>query len=175
MPARARSDNEQGKMRKNLLGGWRAVFLVCSASMAFAGVAYATTLTSTSGARCTGINGGSLSSRTDGETENNSAATVTAICPLERNTSASTVSGDVFVLDQSTAANVCCHLVSKYPGATRIDGTQVCSTGSSTTRQQLTLPSITDAATFSDFFVQCTVPPINGAAASRIQVYRTTQ
>jgi hypothetical protein len=143
--------------------------------MAFAGVAYATTLTSTSGARCAGINGGSLSGRTDGETENTSAAAVTAICPLERDTSASTVSGDVFVLDQSAASNVCCHLVSKNPGSTRIDGSQVCSTGNSASTQQLTLPSITDATTFSHFFVQCTVPAINGTAASRIQVYRTTQ
>ena len=162
-------------MRKLVLGGWRGVLLVCSASMAFAGIAYATTQTSSAGARCAGINGGSLSILLNGEAENPSAATVTAICPLERNTSASTVSGNVSVLDLSNDGNICCRLVSKNPGSTRIDGSQVCSAGSTWTSQQLTLPSITDATTFSHFFVQCTVPATNGSLASRIQMYRTTQ
>lgn len=142
-----------------------------------AGAVWAATTTNSPGAYCV-ASSGTLSVRDDGEVENTTASAVTAVCPAERVISPTTitkVSGTVFVVDRSSAADVCCKVVSKNAGGSLVQSTSVCSTGSSTAYQQLALPQITDAATFSQYSVQCTLPPVNAGAASRIQLYRTTQ
>jgi hypothetical protein len=159
--------------RTTLRLGLRA--LLAASLLLVAAVAVAATTTNAPGAYCVATNGNSLTIRTDGEAENKTAVTVNALCPVERVAGSTQVSGTVFVVDQSSSANVCCKLVSKNPSGARIDGTQACSTGSSTAGQSLSLAPITDAFSYSHFFVQCTMPPQNGASASRIQMYRTAQ
>jgi hypothetical protein len=143
-----------------------------------AGAVWAATTTNSPGAYCV-ASSGTLSVRDDGEVENTTASTVTVVCPAERPISPSAttkVSGTVFVVDRSSAGDVCCKIMSKNAGGSLVqNASPACSAGSSTAYQQLPLPQITDAATFSQYFVQCTLPPVNAGAASRIQLYRTTQ
>lgn len=142
-----------------------------------AGAVWAATTTNSPGAYCVAASGG-LSVRDDGEVENTSAATVTAVCSAERPISPATttkVSGTVFVVDRSSTANVCCKIMSKNAGGAVVQSASVCSAGNSTGHQKLELPQITDLCTYSQYFVQCTLPPVSAGTASRIQLYRTTQ
>ena len=160
-------------MSKKILGIALSLTLLGS----IAGAVWASTTTNSPGAYCVASTG-SLSVRDDGEVENTTGSTVTAVCPAERAIAPSTVtqvSGTVFVVDRSSTANVCCRVVSRNASGSVVLGTEECSTGSSTSYQQLALPQITDTATFSQYFVRCTVPPVSAGAASRIQLYRTTQ
>lgn len=160
-------------MSKKLLG----IAISLSLLGSIAGAVWASTTTNAPGAYCVASTG-SLSVRDDGEVENTTASTVIAVCPAERPIAPSTttqVSGTAFVVDRHPTLNVCCRVVSKNAGGGIVQGTSFCSTGASTAYQQLPLPQITDAATFSQYSVQCTVPPASGGAASRIQLYRTTQ
>src|SRR4029079_1179232 len=112
-----------------------------------------------------------------GEAANATASTVTAVCPVERPVGAggtSKLSGNVWVVDQNASANVCCKVVSKNAGGQVVESPQVCSAGTSSSYQILNLAEITDAFTYSHYFVQCTVPPVD-AAQSRILMYRATQ
>jgi hypothetical protein len=147
-----------------------------TAMLATGGVLAATS-TNAPGAACVAASG-SLSARSDGEIENITGSIATAVCPAERpigTGGTSKLSATVWVVDQSTAGNVCCKVVSKNTGGAVVQSVPVCSTGASTASQPLSLPQITDTFTFSHFFVQCDVPPINAGSPSRIQMYRTTQ
>jgi hypothetical protein len=142
-----------------------------------AGGVLAATTTNSPGAACVAATG-TLTVLSSGETENATGSTVTAVCPAERPVGAngtSKVSGNVWVVDQNPSYNVCCKVVSKNAGGAVVESPLVCSSGSSSSYQILSLAEITDGYTYSHYFVQCTVPPVNGAAASRIQMYRTTQ
>jgi hypothetical protein len=152
--------------------------LFVTAIVATAGGVYAATTTNTPGASCVAAGSGTLNVRSDGEAENATASTVTAVCPAERQAGAdltTKVSGQVFVVDQSTTANVCCKVVSKNAGGAVVQSATVCSAGSSSGYQSLALPEITDPFSFSHFYVQCDVPPVSAGLTSRIQMYRTTQ
>lgn len=141
-------------------------------------VVWASTTINTPGAACVATGAGSLSVRIDGEIENPGAATVSAVCPAERPVGAggtTLVSGTVFVIDRNPTTNVCCRVVSKNASGTLTQSAQVCSSGSSTTTQSLALPEVSDPFSFSSYMVQCDVPGAVAGAASRIQMYRTTQ
>jgi hypothetical protein len=156
----------------------RTVLLVTAIVGAAGGVYAATTTTNTPGAACVAVGSGTLNVRSDGEAENPTAATVTAVCPAERPAGAdltTKVSGQVFVVDQSTIANVCCKVVSKNAGGASVQSATICSAGASSGYQALSLPEITDPFSFSHFYVQCDVPPVSAGLTSRIQMYRTTQ
>lgn len=146
--------------------------------VAVSAAALADTSTNSPGSACVAAGAGSLNARSDGEAENTSAQAVTAVCPADRPVGTggtSNVSGTVFVVDQSTTGNVCCRIMSKNASDAVVQSAQVCSTGNSASYQVLSLPQISDPFTYSHYFVQCTVPPINGSLTSRIQMYRTTQ
>jgi hypothetical protein len=143
-----------------------------------AGVAWAATGTSTPGSACVGVDG-KLDIGSDGTASNPTTASITAMCPVERRISptvATKISATVYAFDRSASGNVCCRLISRNPGSeTRIEGTQVCSSGSGTTSQALALPQLTDPYSFSHFAVRCTVPPVNANATSQIVMYTTVQ
>jgi hypothetical protein len=145
---------------------------------AAAGVAWAATGTSTPGSACVGVDG-TLDITSDGAASNATAASITAMCPVERRISptvATKISGTVYAIDRSTSGNVCCRLISKNPGSeTLIEGTQVCSSGNGTSSQALALPQLTDPYSFSHFAVRCTLPPINTVSTSQILMYTTVQ
>lgn len=112
----------------------------------------------------------------DGEIFNGSAASSEVLCPMQR-------PGDggfanvvdvprLFVLDRSSTSDVCCALQSKNPTGTLIDTTTVCSSGASSTYQSLTLPSIYDNYTWSQFNVVCSVPGSSALGLSGIAGYR---
>ena len=147
-------------------------------ALSISGIVWASTTTNSPGGNCVAASSGSLNVRSDGEAENTTNTTVIAVCPAERPVGANLTtkaSGQVFVVDQSVTGDVCCRIESKNPGGAIVTGPLVCSSGTSASYQALTLPEITDAFTYSHFFVWCSVPAINGVLASRIQMYRTTQ
>jgi hypothetical protein len=122
---------------------------------------------------------GTLTVRTDGQVENQGASSVTAICPADRKivngSFTTTFSARVWVVDQHSTQGVCCRAMSKNPSSgTVVTGTEICSSSESSRDQSLTTPSITDAYTYRHFYVQCTLPPLEGAA-SRLLTVRTTQ
>lgn len=148
--------------------------LLCSV----AGAVWAATSSNLPGASCVAAGSGTLAARADGEAENLTASTVTAVCPVERPMGAeltTKLSATVFVVDRHASANVCCKAVSKNAGGAVVQSATVCSTGSSTSYQALSLAEITDPYTFSHFYVQCDVPPIASGAASRLQFVRAVQ
>lgn len=152
--------------------------LAAAAVLGAAGVVYAATSSNAPGASCVAAGAGALSVRADGEAENLSAATVTAVCPAERpaGTDLTTkISATAFVVDQSSTGNVCCKVASKNAGGALVQSATVCSTGASSGYQALSLAEITDPYSFSHFYVQCDVPAISGGLASRIQMVRMVQ
>ncbi|WNG47127.1 hypothetical protein F0U60_25625 [Archangium minus] len=152
--------------------------LVILTGILAAGATLADSTQNAPGAACVAINGASLTVRDDGEAENRTASLVTAICPAERpigTGTTTTLSGRVFVVDQSTTSEVCCRAVSKNPLGAKVTGAWQCSTGSSANYQALDLASLSDTYTFSSFYLECQVPALSGGNASRIQMYRATQ
>jgi len=133
----------------------------------------------TPGSACVATGTNSLFVRSDGEVENLTASIVTVVCPVDRpigpGVTTTILSGDVFVIDQHPTLNVCCRVMSKNPSGSLVPGTQDCSAATSASYQHLVLPAITDEPTFSQFFVQCTVPPVSAGIPSRIQMVRNTQ
>jgi hypothetical protein len=130
------------------------------------------------GSMCVGTNA-ALTVTSTGNADNGNAAAVTAICPTERVTIGGSLalnfSGRVWVLDRNSNADVCCHVVSRNPSSGTVTaGTDVCSTGNSTSAQSLTLPGINDPYTFSSFYIQCTMPAV-GSGPSRIVTYRAIE
>jgi len=153
--------------------------LILVGGLLYAGVALAASTQNAPGSACVATSGQNLTARADGEAENQSASLVTAICPTERpiGTGATTtsLSGTVFVVDQNSSTNVCCRAVSKNPGGAKTNGAWSCSSGTSSSYQALTVAPISDAYTYSSFYLECQVPAISGGNASRIQMYRTIQ
>lgn len=142
-----------------------------------AGAVLAATTTNSPGSACVAT-AGSVNVRGDGEAENVTGSTITVVCPADRpigGSPATKVSGTVFVIDQNPAGEVCCKVMSKNPSGAVVQSASVCSTGSSSSYQNLALPEITDTFTFSHFFIQCTIPPASAGLTSRISTYRTAQ
>lgn len=107
-------------------------------------------------------------------------STATALCPVERIATggafSTNFSARVWVVDQSSSGNVCCRVVSNNPGGAQQLGTPVCSTGSAATSQSLTRPGITDTASYSHFYVTCTIPAKTALGkTSGILTYRGVQ
>jgi len=149
------------------------------AAMTMAGTVQADPVTTnTPGSACVASTG-TLTARADGEAENLSASYVTAVCPVERpigtGQTTTKVSGQVWVVDQNPSGNVCCMMVSQNANGATVMSSWSCSSGSSSGYQILSLPQITDAYTYSHYFVRCSLPPSYSSQTSRIQMYRTTQ
>jgi hypothetical protein len=123
---------------------------------------------------------GALTVNTAGQVENKGTVNATAICPTERKmingALATNFSATVWVLDQHSVGNICCTVVSHQPnGVIKESATLACSSGSSASYQALSVPGITEPATFADWFVRCTVPLPESGKTSRILTYRSTQ
>lgn len=130
------------------------------------------------GSMCVGTNA-ALTVTSNGNADNATASTVTAICPVERaminGALALNFSGRVWVNDRNATSDVCCRVVGRTPnGGSEVLGTSVCSTGNSTSDQSLDLPGITQGYTFASFYIRCTLPAV-GSGNSRILTYRGTQ
>jgi hypothetical protein len=142
-----------------------------------AGVVIASTSTNTPGATCV-ASSGTLVNSVDGQSANLTTSSATAVCPIDRQiapTVSTKVAATVWVVDESTSANVCCTLHSKNPGGAEVNGSQVCSSGSSSNYQTLSLAQITDGATFSHYFITCTVPGTSSGLVSKVLTYRSIE
>jgi catabolite regulation protein CreA len=124
------------------------------------------------GSTCVAAGSGVLNVRTNGEAENATAAAVTAVCPTTRDPSLKNFAATVWVRDRSTTAEVCCKAMSRNPAGATVTGTEVCSSGASSSYQTLSLPAINDPYTYSHFYVSCSVPPVDGSARSAILTVR---
>ena len=145
-----------------------AVFPLILGSAA-AAVSAAPVTTNATAAYCVAASG-TLTVRGDGEIENATAASATAVCPIERPISPTTtkISGRVFVLDRHPTLSLCCRVMSKNPSSGTVPSPQVCATnGNTTSFQILDLPDPVHAAP--------TPPPLGAGLHSRIQLYRNTQ
>lgn len=122
---------------------------------------------------------GSVVVRSDGEIENASTSWAYVICPVRRPvgspSTATTLAGTVFMVDRHSSSNGWCRVRSKNPGGTNRYGSLAYSAGSSTSYQQLSLPSLTDTYSWSHFFIECALPPADGGARSRLQMVRSIQ
>ena len=129
------------------------------------------------GAKCTPVLGATVGyNSTGGITGGASGANV--ICPLDRSiapTAATYASApDVWVDNESSSGEVCCHLYSSNPDGTDIVGGDSCTSG--TGAQTLTLASVYDTTTFSQFAILCTLPAASaGGVQSSLDTYRVAQ
>jgi hypothetical protein len=112
------------------------------------------------GARCQPVLGGELTYTQTGMAQAGASA-LDMMCPIDRPlapTNASLAAGEVWVLDPSTTANVCCNLVANNPISGAAYGDTVCTSGSSSSFTTLQLPLLRTSGTYSHFAVMCSVP-----------------
>jgi hypothetical protein len=150
---------------------------VLALSIISAGAVIASTTTNTPGATCVAASG-TLVNSSDGQSVNLTTSSATAVCPIDRQiapTLSTKVQATVWVVDQSTSANICCTLHSKNPAGGEQTSPQVCSSSSSSTYQTISLAQITDGATFSHYFISCTVPGTSSGLASKVLTYRSIE
>lgn len=125
---------------------------------------------------CQPVGGAALSYTSGGRIQNPAAGAVQVVCPINRPLTPSVADfvrvPRMWVFDQSASGDVCCHLQSKNPDGTLITGADACSSGSDPGYQTLTLPSVHDAFSFSQFSVACSIPGSSAAGLSGIHGYR---
>lgn len=141
------------------------------------GAVIASTTTNTPGATCV-ASSGTLVNSIDGQSANLTASSATAVCPIDRQiapTVSTKVAATVWVVDESSTANVCCTLHSRNPSGAIVNSAQVCSTGQSSASQSLALAQITDGTTFSHYYITCTVPGLSGGLVSKVLTYRSIE
>jgi hypothetical protein len=146
-------------------------------SIISAGAVIASTTTNTPGATCV-ASSGTLVNSVDGQSANLTTSSATAVCPIDRQiapTLSTKVAATVWVVDESTSANVCCTLHSKNLAGGEQSSPQVCSSGSSSAYQTISLAQITDGATFSHYFISCTVPGTSSGLVSKVLTYRSIE
>lgn len=127
---------------------------------------------------CRPQDSGSLNALSNGGVENPTSSTVTALCPVERKWAnggwKTKLSGTVWALDRSASTDSCCRAVSRNPSGGNVVGSWVCTSGSSTSYQSLSVPQITDNTTFSHFYLECQVPGASGARSGLLS-FKATQ
>lgn len=142
-----------------------------------AGAVVASTTTNTPGATCV-ASSGALVNSIDGQAANLTTSSATAVCPIDRQiapTVSTKVAATVWVVDESSSANVCCTLHSRNPNGVSVNSAQVCSSGQTSASQQLSLAQITDNTTFSHYFITCTVPALSSGLVSKVLTYRSIE
>ncbi|HEX5750612.1 MAG TPA: trypsin-like serine protease [Archangium sp.] len=129
------------------------------------------------GAACQAAQGGQATYSGDGEAFNGGSGTLKLLCPIPRPGEAGFADvvdvPRLFVFDRHPSQDVCCHLQSKNPDGQLITTTQVCSSGASSAYQSLSLPSVYDGTTWSQFNLVCSVPGSATLGLSGIQGYRS--
>lgn len=97
----------------------------------------------------------------------------TAVCPIDRPIAPSVANEisvpDLWVVDNNASQDVCCHL--QFTGSSGIttEGEDVCTSGASTSVQTLSLSSLVEGYTFSNYSISCGLP-----SQSRLESYRIT-
>lgn len=131
-------------------------------------------------AACVGADGAQLEYQPDGRALNTAAFTYqTAVCPIARPVApvfADTIAKTkVWVSDRSPTDNICCYVQSKNPTLPKVASTVVCSSGNDGVTQELDLPTIRDATTWSQASIVCSVPPPSASSGtSGLIGYRAT-
>jgi hypothetical protein len=171
--ARSRSHREREEsMKRSHLISALALSIVGSA-----GAVIASTITNTPGATCVASNG-TLVATADGQSANLTTSSATAVCPIDRElapTASTKVAATVWIVDESTTANVCCSLHSKSPAGPELNSGVTCSSGASATYKTLSLAQVTDAATYSHYFITCSVPGMSSGLVSKVLTYRSIE
>jgi len=125
---------------------------------------------------CKGIGGAAVDYNTGGQLFNTNATATSVSCPITRPiapTVADTVRVPrIWVFDRHPTQDVCCHVESKNPGGQAIVTDDVCSSGNQPDYQALTLPSVHDTYSFSQFSISCSIPPPYNGAQSGVHGYR---
>lgn len=131
------------------------------------------------GAACSGVGGAKPLYTSRAIAQNNTAAGISLLCPARRHRNeagawSSYVFGVAWVVDRHPTENVCCQIRTKNPAGAGVAGVEVCTAGSSSSYQTLTVsyPKVNDPYTFSHYYMSCSVPPVNGSAASSVHTYR---
>jgi hypothetical protein len=132
--------------------------------------------TNIAAAACKGVNGDALDVLSSGQVFNSTAGTKDVLCPIVRPNAPAVADfvrvPRIWVYDRHPTQNVCCHVQSKNPGGSLIVSEDVCSEGNQAGYQTLTLPSVYDAYTWSQFSVQCSIPGPSTSGSSGIHGLR---
>ena len=131
------------------------------------------------GAMCNGV-GTTLTYTTAAAAGNNATSAKWAVCPFRRINDGSWTNrffGRAWVKDRSSSEDVCCRVRTRNPGGATKDGPSVCSSGNSSTPQDLYLdfPKVYDNYTWSHVEVLCKLPAKSGSTRSEVLTYRVGQ
>ncbi|AUX45420.1 uncharacterized protein SOCE26_069110 [Sorangium cellulosum] len=114
-----------------------------------------------------------------GAVVNTATASEEVVCPAGRYDTGDGLSnyvfGRVWVNDQSTTGNVCCHVITKNPTGTLREAPEECSSGTGAQVIMLDFPKMHDPFSWSHFDISCTLPASSGGASSSIHTYRVQQ
>lgn len=158
----------------------RTLTLAASLLLFFVTPAAAQVVENAPGAMCVSATPGDVAQpNSSGQMSNTSDARATFVCPAERVRDGGNFSRDfaamVFVRDQHPEEDVCCRVVSQNPAGRQTRGDLVCSEGTSSSYQILSLPGLYDNTSWSHFFVRCGVPPVHDGRRSAVLTYRSVQ
>ena len=122
------------------------------------------------GARCRAASGTVQASSSGAFVAGTAGGTV--VCPIDRPVAPTATNlasvPAVWVVDDSSTADVCCNIQALDSTGGVTPAGSVCSSGASGVPQTLTLPSLLDTHTFDSWSVSCTLPP-----QSVLETYRT--
>ncbi len=109
----------------------------------------------------------------DAHLENQSTTSdMNVVCPVVSEPTTPSTAARVWVTDASASENVCCYAAVKNTGSSRIFSSRVCSSGSSSGYQNLTMSPPSMNFTFTHRYYYCSVPQKTGSVPSEIRSYR---
>jgi hypothetical protein len=173
----SRNEKQQTRIRNdmNTRTLLLAKALLCSVLLPFAGTALADN--NYPGFQCVALSG-AVTPDANGHIQNGGSVTATVLCPVivDAATSGLASSGSpiAFVTDQNFDSNVCCSSRVKNTGQSVVAGGSVCSSGTNTGSQSLSLTNPATPGgnfTFTHRWLQCSIPP-NVQGVSEIRTYR---
>lgn len=148
---------------------------LCAALLAAPGLAGATN--NYPGLQCVGL-AGAVQVNSNGHVQNSGSTTATVMCPVfvDAGQSGLGTSGTpvAFVTDQNLSNDVCCSARVKNTGQSVVSGGTLCSSGSSSGAQELTLTNPDTPGgnfTFTHRWLQCDLPAVS-TGVSEVRLYR---
>ena len=131
------------------------------------------------GLLCRPTGSSALTYSSNGAAVNATALSENVICTAGRFAPSGTISnyvfGRVWVDDQSSTSEICCHVITTDPtGAVRAVP-DMCSSGTGVQTLLLDYPKMYDPSVSSQYDISCTLPPVSGGASSSIVSYRVQQ
>jgi hypothetical protein len=131
------------------------------------------------GLLCRPTGSGALTYSSSGAAVNATALSENVVCTAGRFGPSGNLSnyvfGRVWVNDQSTTGDVCCHISTKNPSGNLRSVPDVCSSGTGAQSLALDYPKMYDPFSYSQYDISCTLPASSGGASSSIQSYRVQQ